>query len=188
MQTRNDGTHVILPAAAPIARRPDRAGWPVMMFRHSDGKLRHDDSRAANKQRCYPVAKRGRLHGASDLDARVRNRSIEHRILYRRSLEGERRWQKILSKYDRLRRQDKRAHIVRPSVGCIRWVFRRFPHIATFSRNVRFSAKRLMLFRNWQIVTGFPCFPGARLDVEVGYDCVYRKGNHDAPKARAFRN
>ena len=71
-----------MPAAAPIARRPDRAGLPVMMLRQTDGKMRHDGSRAANKQRCYAVAERGRLHGASELNARVRNRDIEHRIVY----------------------------------------------------------------------------------------------------------
>ena len=51
-----DGAGHTLPAAVPIARRPDRAGLPVTMLRHSDGKVRHDGSRAANKQRCYAVA------------------------------------------------------------------------------------------------------------------------------------
>lgn len=108
MQTRNDGTHVILPAAGPIDRRPDRAGLPVTLLRHSDGKVRHDGSRAANKQCCYAVAERGRLHGASGLDARVRNRGIEHRIVCYRRLEEERRWKESHGKYDRLRWQDKR--------------------------------------------------------------------------------
>lgn len=58
-----DGAGHTLPAAAPIARWPDRARLPVTLLRHSDGKVRHDGSRAANKQRCYPVAERGRLHG-----------------------------------------------------------------------------------------------------------------------------
>lgn len=89
MQTRNDGKHVISPAAAPIDRRPDRAGLPVTMLRHSDGKVRHDGSRAANKQRCYLVAERGRLHSASELNARVRGRGLEHRIVYYRGLEEE---------------------------------------------------------------------------------------------------
>ncbi|MGO4840271.1 LysR substrate-binding domain-containing protein, partial [Rhizobiaceae sp. 2RAB30] len=31
-------------------------------------------------------------------------------------------------------------------------------------------------------------FPGARLEVEWGYDLVYRTGNQDDPKVRAFRN
>lgn len=31
-------------------------------------------------------------------------------------------------------------------------------------------------------------FPAARLDVEWGYDLVYRMGNEDHPKVRAFRN
>ncbi|WP_287389183.1 transposase [Mesorhizobium sp.] len=115
-----------LPAAAPIVRQPDRAGLPVTMLRHSDGKVRHDGSRAANKQRCYPVAERGRLHSASKLDARVRDLSVEHRIVYYRRLEEERRWKESLETYDRLGRQDKRAHIVRRSVGCFCWNFRHF--------------------------------------------------------------
>lgn len=38
MQTRNDGTHVILTAAAPIDRRPDRARLSVTMLRQSAEK------------------------------------------------------------------------------------------------------------------------------------------------------
>ena len=144
MQTRNDGTHVILPAAAPIARRPDRAGLSVTLLRHSDGKVRHDGSRAANKQRCYPVAERGRLHGASELNARVRDRGVEHRIVYYRRLEKERRWKESLAKYDRLRRQDKRAHIVGRSVGCFFRRFRHFSHIGALYCNVRFYNKLLI--------------------------------------------
>ncbi len=113
-----DGAGHTLPAAAPIARRPDRARLPVTLLRHSDGKVRHDGSRAANKQRCYAVAERGRLHGASALDARVRDRGLEHRIVYYRNLEEERRWKESRGKYDRLRRQDKRAHIALRSDGC----------------------------------------------------------------------
>ena len=74
MQTRNDGTHVNMHAAPPIARRPDRAALPVMMLRQSDGKARHDGSSAANKQRNYAVAERGRQRGASELNARAQNR------------------------------------------------------------------------------------------------------------------
>lgn len=44
---QNDGTHVILPTAAPIERRPDRARLPVTMLRQTDGKVRHDGSSAA---------------------------------------------------------------------------------------------------------------------------------------------
>jgi hypothetical protein len=43
VQTRNDGKHDILPAAA----FADRAGLPVMMLRRSDGKVRRDGSSAA---------------------------------------------------------------------------------------------------------------------------------------------
>lgn len=44
MQAGNDGTHVILPAAVPIGRRPDRAGLPVKLLRQSDEKVRHEAS------------------------------------------------------------------------------------------------------------------------------------------------
>ena len=84
MQTNNDGTHVILPAAAPIDRRPDRARLPVTMLRQSDGKVRHDGSSAAFMQPVDPVAERGRLHGASELNARVRNRDLERILVYYR--------------------------------------------------------------------------------------------------------
>lgn len=33
-----------------------------------------------------------------------------------------------------------------------------------------------------------PLFPQAKLDVEWGYDLVYRTGKQDDPKVRAFRN
>ncbi len=96
-----DGAGHTLPAAALIARRPDRAGLPVMMLRHSDGKVRHDGSRAANTQRCYAFAVRGRLHSASELNARVQNRCVEHRVVYYRILEEKRRWKGSISKNDR---------------------------------------------------------------------------------------
>lgn len=106
-----DGAGHTLPAAVPIARRPDCAGLPVTMLRHSDGKVRHDGSRAANKQRSYPVAERGRLHGASELNARALDRGVEHRMAYCRILEEELQCTISLEKYDRLIWQDKREHI-----------------------------------------------------------------------------
>ncbi|WP_322418092.1 hypothetical protein [Mesorhizobium huakuii] len=146
MQTRNDGTHVILPAAAPIERRPDRARLPVTLLRQTDGKLRHGGLSAAFVQPKHPVAERGRLHGASEINARTRDRDAENRFVYYRRLEEERRWQKILSKYDRLRRQDKSAHIARRSGGCSCLIFWRVPHIAGHRRNVYEEAKVLYLF------------------------------------------
>lgn len=150
MQTRNDGTHVILPAAAPIARRPDRARLPVTLLRQTDGKLRHDGSSAAAVQPKHPVAERGRLHGASELDGQKRNRSAEHRFAYYRNFEEERRWIESREKYDRLRRQDKRAHVVPRSVGCFCWRFRHFSHIASLCCNVRFYNKLLIWCENLQ--------------------------------------
>lgn len=113
MQTRNDGTHVILPAAAPIARRPDRARLPVTLLRQTDGKLRDDGSSAAAVQPKHPVAGRGRLHGASEFDLGIPDRDEENRFVYYRTMEEERRCCRIIPKHNRLRRQDKRAHIVR---------------------------------------------------------------------------
>ena len=89
MQTRNGGTYVILPAAAPIDRRPDRARLPVTMLRQSDGKVRPDGSIAATVQPNHTFAERGRLHGPSELDVQKRNRSKENRFVYYRALEKE---------------------------------------------------------------------------------------------------
>ncbi len=111
MQTRNHGTHVILPPATPIDRRPNRARLPVTMLRQTDGKVRHDGSSAAFVQPKQPVAERGRLHGASELNGQKRNRSAENRLVYYRIREEERRWRQNLAKHNRLRWQDKREHI-----------------------------------------------------------------------------
>ncbi len=43
------------------------------------------------------------------------------------------------------RGQDKRAHIARRSVGCFRWIFFYFPHLAAFRGNVRCRHKSLSL-------------------------------------------
>jgi len=107
MQTRNDGTHVILPAAAPTKRRPDRARLPVTMLRQSDGKLRRDGSSAAKVQPEHPVDERGGVQGASELEAHQRRRVVEKNAVYYRSRKEKRRWQKEQRKHDRLGGQDK---------------------------------------------------------------------------------
>ena len=66
-----DGAGHTLPAAAPIGRRPDRARLPVTLLRQCDGKVRRDGSSAATLQPKHPVAERGGLLGASELDART---------------------------------------------------------------------------------------------------------------------
>ena len=109
MQTRNDGKHVILPAVAPIDRRPDRARMPVTMPRQSDGKLHRDGSGAVKMQPKDPVAECGRVHGASQPHANERKRVTEYRFVYYRSRKEKRRWMQSLAKYDRLRGQDKGA-------------------------------------------------------------------------------
>lgn len=84
MQTRNDGMHVVLPAATSIDRRPDRTRLPVTMLRWPDGKVRHDGLSAANNQPNYPIAELIRLHRASELDAQKRNRGVEDLFVYYR--------------------------------------------------------------------------------------------------------
>lgn len=128
MQTINDRTHDILPAAALTQRRSDRARVPVTMLRQSDGKLRRDGSSAAKVQPEHPVAERGGVQGASELQAREQKRVVEQNAVYYRSQKEKRRWQKEQRKHDRLGGQDKRtwhyvAHVLEIIVVCtlFRW-------------------------------------------------------------------
>ncbi|WP_266065215.1 hypothetical protein [Brucella intermedia] len=107
MQTINDGTHDILPAAAPIERRPDRARVPVTMLRQSDGKVRRDGSGAADEQPENPVAERGRVQGALELKHRRKQRDTEKKSVYLRREKEKRRWRKDQRKRRQLRGQDK---------------------------------------------------------------------------------
>lgn len=107
MQTRNDGTHDILPAAVPITRWPDRARMPVTMLRQSDGKLRHDGSGAANVQPEHPVDERGGVHGAPELERTERQRVEQNSPVCYRSHKEKRRWPKDQQKHDRLGGLDK---------------------------------------------------------------------------------
>ncbi|MFE3838906.1 hypothetical protein [Pseudogemmobacter sonorensis] len=106
MQTINDGTHAILPAATPIERRPDRARVPVTMLRQSDGKVRRDGSGAAKVQPKNPVAERGRVQGASELENWRQQRDTENKSVYLRSQKEKRRWRKDQRKRCQLRGQD----------------------------------------------------------------------------------
>ena len=54
MQTKDDGTHVILPVADALAASLDHARLPVMMLRHSDGKVRSEGSRTATSSPIHP--------------------------------------------------------------------------------------------------------------------------------------
>lgn len=63
-------------------------------------------------ERCFvqpinSLAERGRLHGASELDARTRYRSMENKFVYYRAKREERRCRKDHRKHNRLRWQDK---------------------------------------------------------------------------------
>ena len=79
MQTKDDGTHVILPVADTVTVSSDHARLPVMMLRQSDGKMRRDGSSAARPQPIQPVDERGGLHGAPELSAVVAERTAAKR-------------------------------------------------------------------------------------------------------------
>jgi hypothetical protein len=71
VQTKDDGTQVILPVADALAVSLDHARVPVMILRHFDGNMRRDGSSAAPPQPFHPVAERGGLHGAPDFSSPV---------------------------------------------------------------------------------------------------------------------
>ncbi len=77
VQTKDDGTHAILPVAA----LADPAGSACELPRESDGDMRRDGSEAAEWLRSVctepAVDERGRVHGAPDL--RVPEGSVLHR-------------------------------------------------------------------------------------------------------------
>ena len=110
---------------------------PVTMLRQTDGKLRRDGSSAAAVQPQYPVDERGRLHGASELKARTRDRIPENRFVYYRNQEEERRCRQYPVKHNRLRRQDKRGHRGRRLGYCFYWEFCGLPQRAGISRTVQ---------------------------------------------------
>ena len=116
MQTKDDGTHVILPVAAQLAVS-DHARLPVMMPRQSDGKMRRDGSSAARPQPSHPVAERGGLHGAPELSAVVAWRVAAKRRMTFSAIEERRRWRRRSDSSHRLGRQDKAGH---PAAGAWR--------------------------------------------------------------------
>jgi hypothetical protein len=107
VQIKDDGTHAILPVTSRADVQPDHARVPVMLLRHSDGKMRRDGSNAASMQPNTAVAERGRLHGAPGLAV-----VEEPRVLARirgpcRNQERNGEWVRERRLVDRLRRQDK---------------------------------------------------------------------------------
>jgi hypothetical protein len=118
VQIKDDGTHAILPVTRRADVQPDHARVPVMLLRHSDGKMRRDGSNAASMQPNTAVAERGRLHGAPGLAV-----VEEPRVLARirgpfRNQERNGQWVRERRLVDRLRRQDKansRSRTRRPS-------------------------------------------------------------------------
>ncbi|MDK1494271.1 hypothetical protein QN219_30385 [Sinorhizobium sp. 7-81] len=136
MQTRNDGTHVILPAAAPIERRPDRVGLPVMLPRESDGKMHRDGKSAAVPRPETAIAECGGLHGAPELETRWEQRIVAKTSVFYSIDKEKRRCSTVHPKHNRLGRQDKRPHIAAWTVGCFDWVFWPSAHIVRTRRDV----------------------------------------------------
>jgi hypothetical protein len=108
VQTRDDGTHVILPVAGCLTASPDHAGLPVMLPRESDGEMRRDGSRAACEQPKHPVAERGRVHGAPELSSCQVLSVAAKRKVDLSSERRQRRWRTQHQRPDRSRGQDKR--------------------------------------------------------------------------------
>jgi hypothetical protein len=140
VQIKDDGTHAILPVTRRTEVQPDHARMPVMLLRHSDGKMRRDGSTAASMQPNTAVAERGRVHGAPGLAAVVAHRVQAWRRGPCRRKERKREWVKWYANDDRLRGQDKSRKV--RTVGWVRnsAKFRLVRNIARVSRNLRFSA------------------------------------------------
>lgn len=144
MQTRNDGTHVIWPAAAPIARRPDRAGLPVTLLRQPDGKVCRDGSSADNKQRSYPVDEPGRVHGVPDLDDCAEPRALACDIKRFTAMKEKRRWRIPPRNPPQIRGQDKSAHRALRLGGCFCSAFCRVLHGAAYPCTVHCTLMSLI--------------------------------------------
>src|SRR5690348_841606 len=108
-----DGTHAILPVTSGTNVQPDHARVPVMLLRHSDGKMRRDGSNAASMQPSTAVAERGRLHGASGLAVVEEPRVLAYIREPCRNQERNGKWVRWRRMLGRLRRQDK-SRKVRP--------------------------------------------------------------------------
>src|ERR1700682_44509 len=115
----------------------DHAGMPVMLLRHSDGKMRRDGSSAAGAHHHRPVDERGRVHGVPGLSSGVEAAVAVWITVGCRSREERRRWVKYQKIPDRLRGQDKAGF---PASGtsflsfCLHIVLGRSP---TFRRDER---------------------------------------------------
>jgi hypothetical protein len=116
VQTKDDGTHVILPAAAHLRVRSDRAGLPVMWLRHANGKMRRDGSHAAGTQPRHAVDERGRLHGAPELSMQAALLTVANDRKCLTSRTERRQWLRSRNYPDRLRLQDKSRKLRRGRV------------------------------------------------------------------------
>lgn len=107
VQIKDDGTHAILPVTSRNNVQPDHARVPVMLLRHSDGKMRRDGSNAASRQPNIPVDERGRLHGAPGLRCIEEPRGLARIRGPCRNQERNGEWVRERRLVGRLRRQDK---------------------------------------------------------------------------------
>ncbi|QOZ20033.1 hypothetical protein XI02_37110 [Bradyrhizobium sp. CCBAU 21365] len=81
VQIHDDGTHVILRVARPLAGRLDHAIVPVMWLRPTDGKMRRDGYRLPCRSEFIPVDERARVHGAPGLSPSPTLRGVDARTL-----------------------------------------------------------------------------------------------------------
>lgn len=140
VQIKDDGTHAILPVTRRTEVQPDHARMPVMLLRHSDGKMRRDGSKAASMQPNTAVAERGRVHGAPELAAVVAHHVQAWRRGPCRRKERKREWLKWYANDDRLRGQDKSRKVRTVGWATNSVKFRPFRNIARLFRNLCLSA------------------------------------------------
>jgi hypothetical protein len=143
VQIKDDGTHAILPVTSRSDVQPDHARVPVILLRHSDGKMRRDGSNAASMQPNTAVAERGRLHGAPGLAV-----VEEPRVLARirgpcRNQERNGEWVRERRLVDRLRRQDKGRKVRTVGRGEEGSNFKHAPNVAQYRTHLSMFGKLL---------------------------------------------
>jgi len=138
VQSKDDGTHTILPVTSPRECAARSRSSAVMMLRHSDGKMRRDGIRAARTQPDFAVDERGRLHGTPGLSCMVECRGLAciRGLVTTEEMKDE--WVRTRKKLDRLGWQDK-SRKVRP-VGRLENAgdFKHAPNIAKIRHTLRF--------------------------------------------------
>lgn len=123
MQNEDDGTHAILPVATPSKGAMDHAGMPVMLLRHSHGKMRRDGFRPVWMQPDFAVDERGGLPSAPGLVHVVVSRGQACIRGPCRNRGDHRQWVRNCKTPDRLRRQDNMPAETTTQLRLAKWFY-----------------------------------------------------------------